>query len=67
MAISLDTIRVGKKYYLQNHGERHDFVILEKLSDKNFKVKNIFTLEIYELNDLLKYGRGNDYDLREIE
>ena len=65
MSISLDTIRVGKKYYLINHGERHDFLVLEKLYNNNCKLKDLYTLELYELNDLLKYGRGKDYELYE--
>ena len=65
MSISLDTIRVGKKYYLINHGERYDFLVLEKLYNNNYKLKDLFTLEIFELGDLLKYGRGKDYELYE--
>ncbi len=65
MSISLDTIRVGKKYYLINHGERHDFFVMEKITNKNFKVKDAHTLELYELDDLLRYGKGKDYELLE--
>ncbi len=66
MAISFDTLRVGKRYYLINRGERCDFEVMEKINNTNFKLKDIHTLELYELNDLVKYGRGKDYDLREI-
>jgi len=66
MAISFDTLRVGKKYFLINLGERCDFEVMEKLSNQNFKLKDIHTLEMYELADLIKYGRGKDYDLREM-
>ena len=65
MSISLDTIRVGKKYFLINHGERHDFVVIEKITSKNFKVKDSHSLEVYEINDLLQFGKGKDYELRE--
>ncbi len=67
MSISLDTLRVGKKYYLINYGERHDFSVMEKLNNNNCKLKDLFTLEYYELKDLLKYGRGKDYELWQIE
>jgi hypothetical protein len=67
MSISLDTLRVGKKYYLINHGERHDFFIMEKLNNHNCKLKDLHTLELYELKDLLKYGRGKDYELYELQ
>lgn len=66
MAISFDTLRVGKRYYLINLGERYEFEVFEKLNNSNFKLKDIHTLEWYELADLIKYGKGKDYDLREI-
>lgn len=66
MSISLDTIRVGKKYFLINHGERHEFFVVEKITNKNFKVKDIHSLELYEINDLLQFGKGKDYELREL-
>jgi hypothetical protein len=66
MSISFDTMRVGKKYYLINHGERHDFFVIEKLNNQNFKLKDIYTLEIYELEDLIRFGRGKDYELYEL-
>jgi hypothetical protein len=67
MSISLDTIRVGKRYYLINHGERHEFIVLEKLTNQNFKVKDLYTLEIYELQDLIHLGKGKDYELYGME
>ncbi len=66
MAISIDTIRVGKQYFLVNHGERLEFTVIEKLGQNNFKLKDLYTLELYELKDLLKYGKGKDYELREL-
>lgn len=66
MSISFDTMRVGKKYYLINHGERHDFLVVEKLNKQNFKLKDIYTLEIYELEDLVRFGKGKDYELYEL-
>jgi hypothetical protein len=66
MSISFDTIRVGKKYYLINHGERHEFSVVEKINNQNFKLKDLYTLEIYELEDLVRYGKGKDYELYEL-
>lgn len=67
MSISLDTIRIGKKYYLVNHGERHEFKVLEKINSSNYRVKDLSTLEIYELDELIHFGKGKDYELYEIE
>lgn len=67
MSISLDTIRVGKKYYLVNHGERHEFSVLEKIDSSNYRVKDLNTLELYELDELIRFGKGKDYELYELE
>jgi hypothetical protein len=67
MAISFDTMRVGKVYFLKNFGEKFEFQVQEKKEDDNFIVKDIHTLERYELKDLIKYGRGEDFDLFELE
>jgi hypothetical protein len=63
--ISFDVLRAGKKYRLVNYGETHDFVIEQILSDGDFRVKDLLTLERYKLKDLIKYGKGKDYSLEE--
>ena len=65
--ISLDVLRTGKKYVLVNHGEKHEFVIESILGNGDFRVKDLLTLERYHLKDLIKYGKGNDYLLEEIQ
>lgn len=65
--ISLDVLRVGKKYKLINYGEENEFVVENIISRDDFKVKNIHTLERYLLKDLIKFGKGNDFEIREIE
>ncbi|HAR20870.1 MAG TPA: hypothetical protein DCR46_09410 [Cytophagales bacterium] len=59
-------IRVGKKYRLVNYGESNQFQVLQKLSENNFLVKNILTLESFELAELVRYGLGKDFEIREI-
>jgi len=66
MPISVDVLRVGKKYYLINHGERFDFTVVEALYDNNFRLKDLNSLEEYKLNDLIQFGKGADYDLEEL-
>jgi hypothetical protein len=65
--LSFDVLRVGKKYRLINFGEVNEFVVEYILADGDFKVKNIHTLEQYLLRDLIKYGRGKDFEIRELE
>lgn len=65
--ISLNVIRTGKKYRLVNQGESHEFVVERILSDNDCKVKDLLTLERYNIKELFKYGKGKDYLLEEIE
>lgn len=67
MTMSFDNIRVGKKYYLYNYGEESRFVVLEALSDENYVVKDLISLDIYELQDLVKYGTSDDFEILEIK
>jgi hypothetical protein len=63
--LSFDVLRVGHRYYLVNHGERYEFQI-EKIMNNDFKVKDIHTLERYLLKDVLKFGKGNDFEIRDL-
>gem|GEM_PF-300063 len=66
MPLALDNLRVGRIYNFVNYGEERQIVVLARLSGKNFKVKDLATLEIYELDELLRWGIGPDYDLDEV-
>lgn len=64
--LSLDVLRTGKKYRLTNYGEVHDFVIESVLGNGDFRVKDLLTLERYNLKDLIRYGKSKDYYLEEL-
>lgn len=64
--LSFDVLRVGKKYKLVNYGETHEFEVESILANRDLQVKDLFTLERYFLKDLIKYGKGNDFEIREI-
>ncbi len=66
MPISFDTIRTGKQYFLRNYGEESKFEVLDIMANGDFKVKDLTTLEVFLLNDLVRYGKGDDYELQEI-
>jgi hypothetical protein len=66
MSISVDTIRIGKKYYIVNYGERHEFIVLKRISENNFLIKDLLTLEKYELQEFMAYGKGDDFELFEL-
>jgi hypothetical protein len=65
--LSFDALRVGKRYRLINFGEVNEFAVEYILPNGDFKVKNIHTLERYLLMDLIKFGKGKDFEIREIE
>ena len=66
MAMSFDALRVGHMYRLRNYDDIREFKVVRKLHDKNFVVQDTATLEKFELEDLVRYGKGKDYDLDEI-
>lgn len=64
--LSFDVLRVGKKYKLVNYGETHEFEVENILANRDLEVKDLFTLERYLLKDLIKYGKGKDFEIREL-
>ena len=64
--LSFDVLRVGKKYRLVNFGDHYEFEIERILSNGDFKVKDLNTLERYLLKETVKYGMGKDFELREF-
>jgi hypothetical protein len=65
--LSFDVLRVGKKYRLVNFRDKFEFQIEEILGNENFRLKDIHTLERMFMKDLIKFGKGNDFEIREIE
>jgi hypothetical protein len=65
--LSFDVLRTGKKYRLVNFGEQHEFVIENILSNGDFRVKDLLTLERYHLKELIRYGKGKDFLLEALE
>ncbi|WP_143961639.1 hypothetical protein [Litoribacter populi] len=66
MPLALDNLRVGRVYRFINMGEIRNLEVMARLSGENFKVKDLDTLEYYELEELLRWGKGKDYDLDEV-
>ncbi len=63
--ISFDNIRVGNKYVLRNFDDVYEFEVMERLSGANYKLKDLHTLEWYELDDLIRWGKGKDFEVNE--
>ncbi len=67
MSQAFSSIRVGKKYRLTNFGEVSEFEVTEIIGRRDFKLKDLHTLESYSISDLIKFGKGKDYSLWEME
>lgn len=66
MALALNNLRKGNKYQLRNHGEVFEFWVVDMPEENVYQLKDLHTLELYMLNDLLQFGKGKDYDLQEL-
>lgn len=66
MAISFDNLRKGKKYVLLNYGEKFEFQVLDMPENGAYLVKDLHTLDVFLLHDLVRYGRGKDFDMQEL-
>ncbi len=64
--LAFSSMRVGKKYRLINYGEKSEFTLVEVISRNDYKLKDIFSLEFYFMSDLTRFGKGEDFELREI-
>lgn len=64
--LAFSSMRVGKKYRLVNYGERCEFTLIEVIGRNEYKLKDLYSLENYLMSDLIKYGKGEDFELREI-
>jgi hypothetical protein len=67
MSISIETVRVGKDYYLVNFGEVHEFTVTKATGYKDFECKDLNTLEAFNLSELTAYGKGKDFEFYELE
>jgi len=66
MPQSIDTLRVGHKYSLINFGEKVDFELIRIENEDDYIIRDLYSLEEYNLKVLIEYGKGKDYDLFEI-
>jgi len=64
--MSYDNMRVGKNYFIRNHGETTSFLILETQGKDDFKIEDLLSLEKYSFADLICFGIGKDFELYEI-
>lgn len=64
--LAFSSMRVGKKYRLINYGEKSEFILQEVIGRNDYKLKDLFSLESYLMSELIQFGKGEDFELREI-
>ncbi|SNT29688.1 hypothetical protein SAMN05421640_3265 [Ekhidna lutea] len=64
--LAFSSMRVGKKYRLVNYGEKSEFTLIEVVGRNDYRLKDLFSMENYLMSDLTQYGKGEDFELREI-
>ena len=66
MALALSSLQQGHLYMIRNYGEEIEFEVIDIRSDSEIEVKHLHTLEKFLLSEITRYGKGDDFDLREI-
>ena len=64
--LAFNSMRYGKRYRLVNFGEQYEFEVVEVRSGDDFLLKDLFTLETYSMEDLIRFGKGDDFEIREM-
>ena len=64
--LAFSSMRVGKRYRLINYGEKSEFILKEVVAKNDYQLQDIHTLENYLMSELIRYGKGEDFELREI-
>ena len=65
--LSLDVLRVGKRYRIINFGDEHQVEVEEVLGPGEYQVKDLHTLEHFRLSEIVKFGTGKDFEIRDLE
>ncbi|MCR9251078.1 MAG: hypothetical protein NXI20_11675 [bacterium] len=64
--LAFNSMRYGKRYRLINFGEKYEFEVVDIKVGDEFTLKDLFTLEEYNMSDLTRFGKGEDFEIREI-
>lgn len=67
MPLALSSLQTGHSYIIKNYGEEVEFQVVDIKSDGEVEVRNLFSMEIFLLSEITRYGKGHDYDLQELE
>lgn len=65
--LAFSSLRVGKRYRLINFDESCEFLVELMVGKDDFEIKDLNNLERCRLKDLFKFGKGKDFEIREID
>ena len=65
MSIALNSMRANQDYVLTNYGEKYEFTVVTILSNTEFELRDINSLDIYKMSELIGQGKGKDFSLWE--
>jgi len=67
MPLAINSLRVGHEYLIRNYDEEKKFILERITPDERYIAKDIDTLEIFDLDEITRYGIGKDYELIEFD
>ena len=67
MPLAINSLRVGHVYLIRNYDEEKKFLLVKITPDDRYIAKDFETLEIFDLDEITRYGKGKDYDLIEYD
>lgn len=65
--LAVSSLRVGEKYQIINYGDTYQVQLINIQSGGNCVFKDLFTLEQVQLNDIIQFGKGNDWEITEYQ
>ena len=66
MPLSLDRLQVGHRYTIRNYDEVVEFEIIRRIAEYDYQVKQLDTLERFPLSELIRFGKGTDFEIQEL-
>ena len=64
--LAYSSMRIGKKYRLTNYRNVSNFTFMKITENGDYKLQDLTSLDYYLLSDLTKFGKGNDFEIQEI-
>jgi hypothetical protein len=65
MGIAISNIRTEGEYILTNYGETFEFKVVRIVSDNEFLLRDLTSLDEYMMSELTGQGKGPDFSIWE--